>query len=175
VTIDIPVGWLAQEPELPDRCARHGLPVASRVTFAVKSAPRIGSRRKLLLPAYTAVDRAAEYLRQVRIVKVTGWPLCARCLTRRAKGLALAAILLIGGVALMAGTLIAGAVADPPPGALVLLFLAGFAAMLISVLPFGRVGLARLTGAEVTADGTAVRVTGPSPEFTAGLPPAEPC
>jgi hypothetical protein len=170
--VDISTGWLEQELRLPEHCVLHGLPAARKVTFALKSDPKIGSRKKVLVPGYTSVDRAAEYLGQVKIVKAPGWPFCRRCLRQRAIGLGLASTLLAGGFLALAGAFVAGAIADPPAGVLMLLFFAGFAAMLLSVVPFQRVGLGRLSKAQVSADGSTVHVTGPSSEFTAELPPA---
>jgi hypothetical protein len=170
--VDISTQWLTTEPALPDRCVRHGLPAVRRVTFAVKSNPNIGSRKKVLVPGYTSVDRAAEYLRQVKIVKAAGWPLCARCVRRRVIGLTAAGVLLVGGLAALVGAFVVGAVGDPPVPVLMLLFFGGFAAILLSVLPFQRVSLGRLSQAHVTTDGAAVHVSNPSLEFAAELPQA---
>jgi hypothetical protein len=169
--VNIPAGWLAQEPSLPDRCVLHGAPAVRRVTFAVRSKPVIGSRRKLLVPGYTAVNRAAEYVEQVRAVKASGWPLCARCVRHRTVGLVLTNVLFFGGLALFVATFVVGAVADPPAALLVVMFLGGLAAMLLAVVPLQRASLSRLSRAEVTPDGAAVHVSDPCPEFTAQLPP----
>jgi hypothetical protein len=168
--VNISTDWLAAEPMLPEHCVRHGLSAVRRVSFAVKSNPKIGSRKKVLLPGYTSVDRAAEYLQQVKIVKATGWPLCARCVRRRIIGLVLAGALVLGGLVALASAFAVGAVGDPAAPVLMLLFFGGFAAMLLSVLPFQRVSLGRLAQAHVTDDGAAVQVTGASREFTADLP-----
>jgi hypothetical protein len=168
--VDIRTDWLAGEPPLPDHCVLHGLPAVQQVTFAVKSNPKVGSAKKVLAPGYTAVHRASEYLNQVKIVKATGWPLCARCMRLRIVGLTAAAAVLLAGLALLMTAVIIGAIADPPPGVIVLLFLSGFAVTLLSVVPFQRVSLPRLTHAEVTADGSAVHVPSASPEFTTRLP-----
>lgn len=168
--VDISTQWLATEPTLPGRCVRHGLPAVRRVTFAIKSNPKIGSRKRVLVPGYTSVDRAAEYLQQVKIAKAVGWPLCARCVRQRDIGLGAAGVLLLGGLAALAGAFVFGAVGEPAVPVLMLLFFGGFAAMLLSVLPFQRVSLGRLSQAHVTADGSAVHVSNPSPEFAAELP-----
>jgi hypothetical protein len=148
------------------------MPYARKVTFAVKSKPKIGSRKKVLAPGYTSVDRAAEYLHQVKIVKVTGWPLCARCVRVRAAGLMQAGALLSLGVATIAGAIVVGARTDAAAGAFVGLFFAGFALVLASVVPFQRVSLGRLTQASVTGDGRAVHVSDPKPGFVDELPVA---
>jgi hypothetical protein len=140
------------------------------VTFAIKSNPKIGSRKRVV-PGYTSVDRAAEYLQQVKIAKAVGWPLCARCVRQRDIGLGAAGVLLLGGLAVLAGAFVFGVVGEPAVLVLMLLFFGGFAAMLLSVLPFQRVSLGRLSLAYVTADGSAVHVSNPSPEFAAELPP----
>jgi hypothetical protein len=168
--VNISTDWLAAEQMLPEHCVRHGLPAVRRVTFAVKSNPKIGSRKKALVPGYTSVDRAAEYLQQVKIVKATAWPLCARCVRRRIVGLTLASVLLLGGLVALVSAFVVGAVGDPAVPVLMLLFFGGFAAMLLSVLPFQRVSLGRLSQAHVTDDGAAVQLTNPSREFIAELP-----
>jgi hypothetical protein len=149
----------------------HGEPAVRRVTFGIRSKPVIGSRKKLLVPGYTSVNRAAEYLEQVQAVKATGWPLCARCVRQRTLGLVLTNVLFFGGLAVFAATFVTGAVADPPAPVLVVMFLGGLAAILLAVVPLQRASLPRLSRAEVTPDGAAVQVSDPSPEFTAQLPP----
>jgi hypothetical protein len=169
-TVDIPADWLAGEPALPDRCVRHGRPAARRVRFAIRSNPRIGSRKKVFQPGYTSLNRMAEYSRQVKIVKVSGWPLCSACARQRTAGLALTGVLFFAGLLAMIGGFVAGAMASGPNPAILLPILLGFAAVLASPWPLRLAALPRLAGAEVTPDGSAVRVTGASPEFTAQLP-----
>ena len=84
-------------------------------------------------------------------------------------GLGAAGVLLLGGLAVLAGAFVFGVVGEPAVLVLMLLFFGGFAAMLLSVLPFQRVSLGRLSLAYVTADGSAVHVSNPSPEFAAEL------
>ncbi|MGK5681325.1 hypothetical protein [Actinoplanes sp. URMC 104] len=170
--VDISTTWLEKELRLPEHCARHGLPYARKVTFALKSNPRIGSRKKVLAPGYTSVDRAAEYLNQVKIVKATGWPMCAHCIRERAVGITLASVLLFLGVAAFACAFIIGALTDAAAGVFVGLFFGGLALLLLSVVPFQRVSLGRLTQAHVTDDGQAVHVTNPKPEFVREIPAA---
>lgn len=90
---DIPTDWLADGPTLPDRCVMHGRSAVRRSDLAVRSRSKIGFRRKALLPGYTSLDRADEYVRQVQVVKVSGWPLCVRCVRQHTTGLTLAAVL----------------------------------------------------------------------------------
>jgi hypothetical protein len=168
--VDIPVDWLAQEPRLPGQCVLHGLPAARTVTFAVRSKPKIGSRKKVLLPGYTSLNRADEYVRQVQVATVSGWPLCARCVRRRRLGLTHAEVLFFGGVlAMVIGFVVAAATAGPNT-AMVAPILAGFAAILASPLPLRWASLPQLTRAELTPDGSAVHVTAPSAEFASNLP-----
>lgn len=168
--VDIKAEWLANELPLPGCCVKHGLPAARNVTFAVRSDPRIGSRKKVLVPGYTSVNRAAEYLTQVKIVKVARWPLCARCVRQRTAGLTATGALLVAGLVALIAAGVAGGHGDAPAWLLTVLFLGGLAAMLLSVIPFQQASLGRLARAQVTHDGAAVHVTNPSPAFTAGLP-----
>ena len=173
-TVEIPTAWLAGEPRLPDTCVRHGLPAVRRVTFAVRSKPAVGSRKRAFLPGYTSLNRADEYVRQVRVAKVTGWPLCAECVRRRRLGLALAAVLFFGGAAAMIAGFVAGAVSDGPDRALLVPILAGFAAILLSPVPLRWASLPRLTRAELTADGSTVHVSDASSTFAAEVPSPQP-
>jgi hypothetical protein len=169
VVVDVSAEWLEGAPELPDRCVRHGRPAARRVGFVVRSRPKISSRRRMLSPAHTALDRAEEYRRAVKAVRVTGWPLCATCVRDRRVYLGLTWLLFFGGLAALVAAFVAGAVLDGTQPLLLIPILAGFAAMLLSPIPFGRAALPRLTQTEATLDGTAVRVTEPDPEFVARL------
>ncbi len=94
--------------------------------------------------------------------------MCPVCQAARHRAWA-AGVLLLGGLAALAGAFVFGAVGEPAVLVLMLLFFGGFAAMLLSVLPFQRVSLGRLSLAYVTADGSAVHVSNPSPEFAAEL------
>jgi hypothetical protein len=169
-TVDIPTEWLATEPTLPDRCVRHGLPAARRVTFAVRSNPTIGSRKKVFQPGYTSLNRAEEYARQVKIAKVSGWPLCARCVRRRVLGLTAAAVLVFGGLGAMVAGFIIAAADDGPNAGMLAPILGGFAAILLSPLPLRWGSIPRLTGTQLTSDGATVKVADASSGFLAGLP-----
>lgn len=157
-TLDIDTRW-------PGTCVRHGRPAVRTVTFAVRSKPRLRSRLRTFLPGDTAADRTADYLQQVKIAKVSGWPLCARCLLRRRGGLGLAAVLSGGGAAAFVTCLV---VASLPLGLL------GLAAMLASPAPLRWAGMPELTRTELGPDGTSIQVTGASLEFVSELstPPA---
>jgi len=168
--VDIPVDWLATRPHLPDRCVRHGLPAVQRVDFAVRSRPMISPRRKVLLPGYTSVNRADEYLKKLTVTKVEGWPLCARCVRDRATGVAIAGVLFFGGLVAVVAAFIAGGVMAGTHLLLAIPILAGLAAILVSPLPLRHGSLARLTRAQTTDDGTAVRVSDPHPDFADRLP-----
>jgi hypothetical protein len=169
VVVDVPAQWLGGGPELPDRCVRHGLPAARRVDFVVRSRPKISSRRRLLVPGYTALDRAGEYLGAVQAVRVSGWPLCVSCLRTRRVFLTLAGALFFGGLAALVAGFVAGGVLAGDQPWLLIPILGGFAAMLLSPVPLGRASLTRLTRTETTSDGQSVRVTDPHPEFAARL------
>lgn len=167
--VDVSAEWLEGGPALPDRCVRHGLPAVRRVDFVARSRPKISSRRRMLLPTHTALDRADEYLRAVKAVRLSGWPLCATCVRDRRAYLALAGVLFFGGLAAVVVAFIAGGVLAGDQPLLLIPILAGFAAMLLSPIPLTRGALPRLTGTETTVDGTAVRITDPHPEFVARL------
>jgi hypothetical protein len=168
--VDIPADWLAQEPPLPDRCVQHGRPAVRRVTFAVRSNPKISSRGKAFQPGYTSLNRAEEYARQVKIVKVTGWPLCRQCVQRRTAGLALAGALFFGGLLAMIAGFVLAAADDGPNAALLIPILVGFAAVLVSPLPLRSASLPTLARAQATADGSAVHVVDADPKFIEQLP-----
>jgi hypothetical protein len=169
-TVDIPAEWLAQEPQLPDRCAAHGLPAVRRVTFAVRSNPKIGSRAKVFQPGYTSLNRAEEYAKQVKIVKMSGWPLCAKCVRRRTVRLILTGLLFFGGLLAMIAGFVVAAVDEGPNKAPIVPILLGLAAILVSPLPFRSASLPKLAHAEVTPEGSAVRVVDADTAFAEQLP-----
>jgi hypothetical protein len=123
-----------------------------------------------LLPTYTALDRASEYLSAVKAVRVSGWPLCTRCVRTRVAWLVLTGLLFWGGLAAMVTAFVIGVVLDGDQTILLAPILDGFAAMLLAPLPFARSSLTRLTHTVVTPDGSAVRVSQPHPEFSGRLP-----
>ncbi|GAA2488695.1 hypothetical protein Ahu01nite_023170 [Winogradskya humida] len=163
--IDVSAAWLATNPVLPDRCVKHGLPVQRRVSFVVKSRPKVSPVRKLFVPGYTALNRGEEYLSKVQFVRVQGWPLCAECVRRRRLGITFAAVLLFGGLAAIVVAVIARSAMSGNSGVLGVLVAVGFVAMLVSPVPFSWAGLPRLTQTQATADGDAVHVDHASPEF----------
>jgi hypothetical protein len=121
------------------------------------------------LPGYSSLDRAAEYARAVKLTRVTGWPLCARCHRVRTTGLVLASLLFFGGVATIVVAFVLRALADGPRPMLLAPMLGAFAAMLVSPVALRWGGLPRLTRTETTADGAAVSITEPHPEFAGQL------
>ncbi|RZU52224.1 hypothetical protein EV385_4071 [Krasilnikovia cinnamomea] len=163
--LDLPADWLATHPRLPEVCVQHGLAQAQRVDFVVKSRPKVSRARRLLVPGYTALDRAGEYLGHVKFVKVQDWPLCARCLRRRHIGLAVAAFLFFGGLVAMIAAGAAQASVEGGSKVLAIPFFLGFVAIVASPWPFSYAGLPKLTHTQAAPDGTAVRVTHPHPEF----------
>ena len=166
-TVDIPADWLVQQPHLPDRCTRHGLPAVRRVGFAVRSRP-IASRRRVL-PGYSSVDSASDHPRRVRVVEVSGWPLCAACERQRTLATALATALIVGGLLMIVAASVAGIVAARAPLPVVAAFAAGLVAVLLAPLVLRWGGLQQVTRAQATADGAAVRLTDPHPAFTTRL------
>lgn len=123
----------------------------------------------MLVPGYTAINRAEEYTSQVKITRVRDWPLCADCVRTHTTGLVLASVMFCSGLAAVVISFIAATVTDGTQPSLAVPLLGGFAAMLLAVLPLRWGSLPRLTRAWTTDDGAAVRVDDPHPEFAAGL------
>jgi hypothetical protein len=165
--VKIPAEQLTGGQLPPDCCARHGLPAARRVDFVVKSRPKVSSVKRLAVPGYTAVDRAAEYLTKVQFIRVEGWPLCRKCLRRRTAGLAVAALLFFGGITAMIASAAISLSSSPANRALAIPFMLGFAAVVASPWPFAWGGLPKITRAEATPDGSAVLVEQPASGFRA--------
>jgi hypothetical protein len=59
VLVDLSARWLGGGPRLPDRCVRHGRPAARRVDLVIRSRPKLSSRRRPLVPGYTAFGRGS--------------------------------------------------------------------------------------------------------------------
>jgi hypothetical protein len=166
-TVDIPADWLVQQPHLPDRCAKHGLPAVRRVGFAVRSRR---SHRRTPPTGYSRFDSAAEYTQQVRVVEVSGWPLCAACVRQRTLGVTLAAVLFFGGLSALLAAALAGILTDRVGLPTVVVFAVGLATATSAPLVLRWGSLPQVTGSQATADGGAVRLTDPHPAFTASLP-----
>lgn len=163
--IEIPTETLAAGRPLPGVCAKHGLPAVQRVDFVVKSRPDLGSPGRLAIPGYTALSRAEEYVKKVTFVEVRGWPLCARCVRRRATGRIAAAALLFGGLGVMILSVVVTLTVAQGNRLWSIPFLAGFAAMILSPWPFSWAGLPRVTQTQANRDGSAVVVDHPNDEF----------
>jgi hypothetical protein len=164
--IEIPVEFLAAGASLPDVCTRHGSPAVQRADFVIKSRPDLGSPGKLAIPGYTVLNRAEDYARKVKSIEVRGWPLCRRCVRRRAGGRTAAGVLFFGGTAAMVIAAIAALTIADGNRLLSIPFMAGFVtAVLLAPWMFAWAGLALITRAQATADGTAVRVDEPHAEF----------
>ncbi|BEL08127.1 hypothetical protein Q0Z83_063180 [Actinoplanes sichuanensis] len=164
--IEIPTEFLADGARLPDVCARHGSSAAQRADFVIKSRPDLGSPGRLAIPGYTVLNRADDYAKKVKFIEVSGWPLCARCVRRRAGGRLAAGILFFGGIAAMVISAVAGLTFADGNRLLSIPFMAGFVeAALLAPWIFAWSGLALTTRTQATPDGTAVRVDEPDPEF----------
>jgi hypothetical protein len=166
--LELPASWLATEPALPDCCSRHGRPAVRRARFVIQSKPpkqsRLGTWNMLGIAGYLI-----ERQRQVKIVRVAGWPLCASCRRTRIVGLYLAQAMFWGGLAAFVSAIVVRVVRAEPDPLLAWPMLGGFALMLGSpvALTFG--GLGRIVRARTAPDGSAVLVTGPDPEFARQL------
>lgn len=115
---------------------------------------------EVLHPGKTALGRGLEYQRQLKLVKVDGWPLCAACARTRAIALILANVLFWGGLI----AVIAGFASGNLPA-----LLGGIAAILGSVVPFSSGSLPRLTQTEASADGQSILVNNAHPTFVTEL------
>ncbi len=156
-------------------CSRHGEPVARRVDMDVKwipAAPGAGEvfpksvAKRFADHPFLPVLGTVARLGSAVLIHTSGWPLCAECCRYRARWsivtrstLALAAFLFFG--ALVLRFLIGQQAWLMAP------LLLGPALVLLSVLPFVRGSVPRLTGTRGTPDGSAVLVDHPHPAFFA--------
>lgn len=166
-SIAIPAGVLAGVPARSTVCAWHGLPAVRRAGFALQSRParRAGPRYGENVLSMTA--RLAENAAQVKVSRISGWPLCGRCVRTRRLWLAVAAVLFWGGLAAVAAGVVARVVLGEATAALAVPFVGGIVMAIVSPAPFVAGSLPRVTRARTSADGTYVQVTDADPRFVA--------
>lgn len=171
--VTLAADYVQRPGNLPTHCSRHGLPAVRHVDFALQSRTRIeGSRLRQVGGGGVAgmADRLGQHAKNVRVIHVKGWPLCAGCGRERAGWLTLASVMFFGGLAAFAGSMVVGLVADGVR-AFAAVAAGGFVLMPLSAIPFARGSLARLVGARTSAEGSLVLVQNPSHAFLAELPP----
>lgn len=168
-TLAIPVEIVdAVTPRL-DCCARHGESPAKRIGFALQSRPKLAGNRALTGNAAATAGRLADHASKVRVTRITGWPLCPRCVATRRRWLAVAAGCLWGGLALLAGAIVARVAAGGPSAALGIPMFAGIALVIGSPAPFVLGSVPRVINARTSDDGSAVVVRDPHPRFAAAV------
>lgn len=153
-------------------CARHGEPATRRMNMAVKwmpPPPGAGQKPSTQLTKRLGTNpnlNLAQRLGETVLIHAPGWPLCARCARIRARWMALAlavfAASVISLVVVVVGRIVLGQQAW-----LMAPFAAWLVLLLLSVLPFSRGSVVRLTGTRGTPDGSAVLVDHPHPAFCA--------
>lgn len=155
-------------------CARHGEPATRRMNMAVKwMPPRPGAGQKL--PAQFAKSliinpsvNFAEQLGKTVLIHTPGWPLCAHCARTRVRWMALAlASFGASVISLMVG--VVGRIVLGQQAWLMAPFVAWLVLLLLSVLPYSRGSLPRLTGTRGTPDASVVLVDDPHPAFRAAV------
>jgi hypothetical protein len=149
------------------RCARHGSPVGRRVSFALQSRPKLNESNPALSGNVLATaGRVAEHAGKVRVTRITDWPLCARCVRTRRWWLLVASVCFWGGLALLAGAVVARVVSGQS-AVLGIPMIGGIVLAIASPAPFVLASLPRITQARTSDDGAAVLVRDAHPEFAA--------
>jgi hypothetical protein len=165
-SIALPAGALATVPARCTLCARHGAPAAHRIGFDLQSRPALQARRgdgNLLSTA----GRLGEHAKRVKILEITEWPLCGRCVQARRLWLVVAGVLFWGGlVAIAAGVVMRVVLGEPTP-LVAASFIGGLVMVLVSPAPFVAGSLPRLTRARTSVDGGFVQVNDADPRFVA--------
>ncbi|MFC6018556.1 hypothetical protein ACFP2T_20395 [Plantactinospora solaniradicis] len=163
----LPVSALDAVMPQVDRCARHGLPSARRVDFALQSRPKLTESNPALGGNVLATaGRVGEHAGKVRVTRIAGWPLCARCVRTRRWWLLVASVCFWGGLALLAGAIVARIVAGQS-AVLGIPMIGGIVLAIASPAPFVLASLPRITKARTSDDGGAVLVRDAHPEFAA--------
>lgn len=166
-TLAIPAETVdAVTPRL-DCCARHGRSPAKRLGFALQSRPRLDGNRALTGNVAATAGRLGDHAGKVRVTRITDWPLCPSCLATRGIWLTVAAICFWGGLALLAGAIVARVAADGPSAALGVPMFTGIALAIVSPAPFVLGSIPRIINARTSDDGSAVVVRDPHPRFAA--------
>jgi len=164
--VEIPAGAADAVLARVDRCSAHGGSATARHAMALQSRPALSGARALSGNAAAAAGRLGEHAAKVRVTRIGGWPLCARCARTRRRWLAVAAVCFWGGLALVLGS-VAVAIVDGRSGQLGIPLYTGIALLIVSPAPFVRGSLPRVVGARTSDDGTTVVVRDAHPRFAA--------
>lgn len=164
----VPALVLRELSRLPSCCAPHGLPAADRISMPIPSPTRHSRFREAGAGALGMVAGAARTAATLRVVPVTNWPVCTRCLRRRRALRIVTRLMFWGGlVAFLGGFAIPvaiGQVGQANP-ALLVPILGGLALMLLSAVALALGQPARIARVRATPDGAAVQFIDPHPEF----------
>lgn len=166
-TLAIPADLVNSVTPRLDCCARHGRSPAKRIGFALQSRPKLAGNRALTGNVAATAGRLADHAEKVRVTRITEWPLCDRCAATRRGWLAVAAVCFWGGLALLAGAIVARIAADGPSAALGVPMFAGIALAIAAPAPFVLGSIPRIVNARTSDDGSAVVVRNPHPRFAA--------
>lgn len=169
ITLAIPADTINSVTPHLDCCSRHGQSPARRIRFALQSRPKLAGNRALTGNVAATAGRLADHAAKVRVTRVTEWPLCSRCATTRRWWLAVAVVCFWGGLALLAGAIVARVVAGGPSAALGIPMFTGIALMIASPAPFVLGSIPRIINARTSDDGSAVVVRDPHPRFAASV------
>ena len=150
---------------VPSVCSRHGEPVAKRRKTTFQSRPPPWSYLLILVGVLVFVIVAAVLRKQLA---ASGWPFCARCVDERRNRLLAGAALMLSAVL---ATTVAVVLANDISAWLALFSLV---AALAGLFFFAAAAPAALARAEVTQDGTALKLRRVSPGFVASLPAVPP-
>lgn len=164
--IEIPASVADAVVARVDRCSAHGQPTTDRRAMALQSRPALSGTRALSGNAAASAGRLGEHAAKVRVTRIGGWPLCARCARTRRRWLAVAAACFWGGLALVLVS-VAVAIVDGQSSRLGIPLYMGIALLIASPAPFVRGSLPRIVGARTADDGSAVVVRDAHPRFAA--------
>jgi len=166
-SLAIPVAMLTAVVPRVNRCARHGLPPVKRTSFALQSRPKLDESNVALSGNVAATTgRLAEHAKKVKVTRITDWPLCASCARTRRWWLLVAAVFLWGGLALVAGAVVARIV-NGQSAALAIPMIGGILLAIASPAPFVMGSIPRIIRSRTSDDGSAVVVRDPHPQFAA--------
>lgn len=155
-------------------CARHGEPATRRINMAVKwmpPPPGVGQNLSTQVVKRLSTNpnlNLAERLGETVLIHTPGWPLCARCSRTRVRWMALT-LAIFGASTISLLVVVVGRIVLGQQAWLMAPAMAWLALLLLSVLPFSRGSLVRLTGTRGTPDASAVLVDNPHPAFRAAV------
>jgi hypothetical protein len=151
---------------IPDVCSRHGEPPTRRRRIVIESSPP-GWTYALIPFGMLPFGVVRAVLRRAIVAPV--WPFCDRCRRRRGIAIAIASVIVAGGLAEM---VLAFRSSDADVG--IARFAVGLAIAMLGYIGFHWVTPAAVAGARLTRDGQLVTLRGVSTAFEARLPAAPP-